>query len=189
MLKRKRSQFDLSDDSATRRRSDSPEIPENGRSIDNYTVGWICALQEEYDSSCRMLDEEFDDVEVDEADDNSYTFGRIGPHYVGVGCLPSGMYGTNSAARVPRDMACSFPLLRFALVVGIAGGLPTAENDVRLGDVVVSMPNGSLGGVVQYDMGKQLPGGRFQRTGYLNAPPEKHLGVLPVLRRRYNDPK
>jgi nucleoside phosphorylase len=186
MPKRKRSQIDFTDDVATRECM-SPDT--NGQSIDDYTVGWICALQEEYDSACRMLDEEFDDEEVDEADDNSYTFGRIGPYHVVVGCLPAGVYGTNSAARVARDMVRSFPRLRFALLVGIAGGLPTAENDVRLGDVVVSMPHGSFSGVVQYDMGKHLPGGRFQRTGYLNAPPEKLLGVLPVLRRRYNDPK
>lgn len=184
MAKRKRSQIDFREDAAIQRESIRPDTAENDRSIDEYTVGWICALQEEYDSACRMLDEEFDAVEVDDADDNSYTFGRIGPHYVVVGCLPAGVYGTNSAARVARDMVRSFPRLRFALLVGIAGGLPTAENDVRLGDVVVSMPHGSFGGVVQYDLGKLLPGGYFQRTGYLNAPPDKLLGVLPVLRRR-----
>lgn len=189
MAKRKRSQIDFGDDAAIQREFIRPDTAENDRSIDEYTVGWICALQEEYDSACRMLDEEFDAVEVDDADDNSYTFGRIGPHYVVVGCLPAGVYGTNSAARVARDMVRSFPRLRFALLVGIAGGLPTAENDVRLGDVVVSMPHGSFGGVVQYDLGKLLPGGYFRRTGYLNAPPDKLLGVLPVLRRRYNDPK
>ncbi|KAL2837482.1 nucleoside phosphorylase domain-containing protein [Aspergillus pseudoustus] len=190
MPKRKCSRNDLrKDDAAIRKKYNTPDTTKKGLSIDDYTVGWICALQEEYDSSCRMLDEEFDDLEADEADDNSYTFGRIGPHYVVIGCLPTGVYGTNSAARIARDMARSFPRLRFALLVGIAGGLPTAENDVRLGNVVVSTPQGSFGGVVQYDMGKQLPGGCFQRTGYLNGPPDKLLGVLPVLRRRYNDPR
>ncbi|KAL4984109.1 hypothetical protein BDW68DRAFT_180949 [Aspergillus falconensis] len=190
MAKRKHSQPDLVRASLTiPREYNSPGLPKKGRSIDDYTVGWICALQEEYESACRMLDEEFDELEVGVSDDNLYTFGRIGAHYMAIGCLPAGVYGTNSAARVARDMVRSFPCLRFALMVGIAGGLPTADDDVRLGDVVVSMPCGSSGGVVQYDMGKRLTGGYFEPTGHLNAPPAKLLAVLRVLRRRYNDPK
>ncbi|KAK5994846.1 hypothetical protein PT974_03232 [Cladobotryum mycophilum] len=33
-------------------------------STDDYTVGWICALQEEYEAACRMLDLEFDGPET-----------------------------------------------------------------------------------------------------------------------------
>jgi len=74
-------------------------------------------------------------------------------------------------------------------MVGIGGGAPTQERDIRLGDVVVSVPQGKLGGVVQYDFGKRLSDGRFQQTGQLNAPPEVLLGVLPEIRRRHNDPR
>ncbi|EAW17806.1 uncharacterized protein NFIA_077420 [Aspergillus fischeri NRRL 181] len=74
-------------------------------------------------------------------------------------------------------------------MVGIGGGAPTLERDIRLGDVVVSTPHNGLGGVVQYDIGKLLPGGRFKQTGQLNAPPEVLLGVLPELQRRQNDPR
>jgi hypothetical protein len=34
--------------------------------------------------------------------------------------------------------------------------VPTSKNDMRLGDVVVSRPDGRYGGVVQYDFGKSL---------------------------------
>lgn len=157
-------------------------------SADSYTVAWICALEEEYICACRMLDEEFDGPEITEDnDDNTYVYGRIAKHYVVVGCLPAGRYGTNSATRVARDMVRTFPKLRFALMVGIGGGAPTAENDIRLGDVVVSQPKNGLGGVLQYDLGKKLPNGQFQKTGQLNAPPEKLLGVIPEMRRLYND--
>jgi len=158
--------------------------------IEDYTIGWICALQEEFATACRMLDDEFDGPETNEANDNNtYAFGCIAGHNVVMGCLPMGRYGTNSAASLARDMVRSFPNLKFALMVGIGGGAPTRESDVRLGDVVVSVPQGLLGGVVQYDLGKRLSGHQFQRTGQLNAPPEILLGVIQDIRRRHDDPK
>ncbi|KAM7209924.1 hypothetical protein V8F06_014694, partial [Rhypophila decipiens] len=165
-------------------------LPVRDPSIDDYTIGWICALQEEFEVACRMLDEEFDGPETNEVNDNNtYVFGRINRHSIVIGCLPEGRYGTNSAASVARNMVRSFPNLRFALMVGIGGGAPMPERDIRLGDVVISVPQGVHGGVVQYDLGKRLPGDRFQRTGQLNAPPELLLAVLPEIRRRHNDPR
>ncbi|UPK95171.1 hypothetical protein LCI18_006106 [Fusarium solani-melongenae] len=110
-------------------------------------------------------------------------------HNVVIGCLPSGVYGNTSAACVARDMVRSFPNLRFALMVGIGGGAPTPERDIRLGDVVVSEPKGELGEVLQYDLGKRLLNGEFKRAGQLNAPPRVLLGALPEVRRRHNDPR
>ncbi|KAL2673672.1 hypothetical protein Neosp_012115 [[Neocosmospora] mangrovei] len=157
---------------------------------EEYTIGWICALQEEFDAACRMLDDEFDGPDAaDSNDDNTYVFGRIHKHNVVIGCLPSGIYGTTPAACVARDMVRTFPNLKFALMVGIGGGAPTPERDIRLGDVVVSEPKGELGGVLQYDLGKRLPGGKFHRTGQLNAPPRVLLGAFPEVRRRHNDPR
>ncbi|KAK6358398.1 hypothetical protein TWF730_007734 [Orbilia blumenaviensis] len=171
--------------------------------IENYTVGWICALQEEYEAACRMLDDEFeppDKLNIDIKDDNIYEYGMINGHYVVIGCLPSGRSGVVSAAIVAKDMARSFPNLRFALMVGIGGGAPTLERDVRLGDVVVSQPEGDLGGVVQFDLGKrfQIGGGirgngegadevLFKRTGQLNSPPAVLLGAMPRLLRLHRD--
>jgi nucleoside phosphorylase len=158
--------------------------------VEDYTIGWICALQEEYEAAGRMLDDEFDSPDTAEANDNNtYVFGRVDRHNVVVGCLPHGRYGTSSAASVANHMIRSFPNLRFALMVGIGGGAPTRERDIRLGDVVVSVPQGKLGGIVQYDFGKRLSDGRFERTDQLNAPPEVLLGALPDMQRRHNDPK
>src|SRR5438270_12114221 len=95
-------------------------------SIEDYTIGWICALQEEYDAACRMLDDKFEGPEANEPnDDNTYKFGRLDRHNVVIGCLPAGRYGISSATSVARDMVRSFPKLRFALMVGIGGGDPT----------------------------------------------------------------
>lgn len=158
--------------------------------IEDYAIGWICALQEEYEAACRMFDHKFDGPETNEVkDENTYAFGRISGHNVVIGCLPDGVYGTNSAAIVAKDMVRSFLNLKFALMVGIGGGAPTQERDIRLGDVVVSVPRDRLGGVVQYDFGKRLPNGRFERTGQLNAPPKVLLGAIPEIKRRHNDPR
>jgi nucleoside phosphorylase len=136
-----------------------------------------------------MLDE-FVGLDTSEANDNNtYAFGRIGGHSVVIGCLPEGRYGASSAASVAKDMVRSFPNLRFALMVGIGGGAPTQERGIRLGDVVVGVPQGRLGGVLQYDFGKRLSDGRFQRTSQLNAPPEVLLGAIPEMRRYHNDPR
>ena len=168
--------------------SDTIRSPISNPSIEDYTIGWICALQEEYETACRMLDEEFDGPEANEVNDNNtYMYGRISGHNVVIGCLPTGRYGTSSATSVAKDMVRSFPNLRFALMVVIGGGAPTRERDIRLGDVVVSVPQGRLGGVVQYDFGKRLSSGRFQQTGRLDAPPPVLLGVIPEMKRRHND--
>lgn len=160
---------------------------EDPNSTGSYTVAWICALDEELLCACRMLDEEFTDVEISEDnDDNTYVYGLIAKHYVVIGCLPAGRYGTNSAARVARDMVRTFPHLRFALMVGIGGGAPTTQNDIRLGDVIVSQPKDGFGGVLQYDLGK-LKDGHFYRTSQLNAPPEKLLSAITEIRRLYSD--
>ena len=137
-----------------------------------------------------MLDVEFDGPETSEKNDNNtYAFGRICGHNVVIGSLPQGRYGISSTASVAKDMIRSFPNLKFALMVGIGGGAPTQGRDIRLGDVVVSVPQGALGGVVQYDLGKRLSNGRFQRTGQLDAPPAVLLGALPEIQRLHNDPR
>ncbi|KAK3176700.1 hypothetical protein OEA41_008025 [Lepraria neglecta] len=70
-------------------------------------------------------------------------------------------------------------------MVGIGGGVPSEENDIRLGDVIVSQPVDSSGGVVQYDLGKTVEEGRFVRTGSLNRPPNILLSAVSSLQARH----
>ncbi|KAI1461058.1 nucleoside phosphorylase domain-containing protein [Annulohypoxylon moriforme] len=161
---------------------------------DEYTVGWICALQEEYEAACKMLDRRFTGPRMAHPnDDNTYEFGQISDHYVVIGCLPFGDYGTNSAAAVAKDMVRSFPKLRFALMVGIGGGAPTGRNDIRLGDVVVGASKGIYGGIIQLDAvkrSKSTDGNlSIQLWRHLNGPPNVLRGALPKVQARYNDPE
>ncbi|PIG80618.1 kinesin light chain [Aspergillus arachidicola] len=66
-------------------------------------------------------------------------------------------------------------------MVGIGGGVPSKEADIRLGNVVVSQPGNGHGGVVQYNFGKSTPSG-FKRTGFLNTPPTILLAAVTKLR-------
>ncbi|KAH0538460.1 hypothetical protein FGG08_004958 [Glutinoglossum americanum] len=148
-----------------------------------YTVGWICALPKEMTVAIALLDEEHESLHLQD-DDNSYALGRIGNHNVAIACLPLGQIGTTSAAIVATRMKSSFRSIRFSLMVGIGGGVPSERYDIRLGDVVVGMPDHEYGGVVQYDLGKTvekdgLEG--FERTGSLNAPPPVLLNALAML--------
>jgi nucleoside phosphorylase len=150
-------------------------------SREDYLIGWVCALSIELAASQEMLDEVYDEIDHAVNDSNIYTLGRIGDHNVVLVCLPDGQTGTTSAAAVAVQMKVSFPSIRVALMVGIGGGVPSAQTDIRLGDVVVGRPHKLHSGVVQYDFGKSTPGG-FERTGYLNSPPSVLLNAVSHLR-------
>jgi nucleoside phosphorylase len=132
-----------------------------------------------------MLDVTHPSLHQPRTDHNVYTLGSVSGHNVVVACLPSGIYGTTSAAIVLAHMLPTFPSLQFALMVGIGGGVPSRNADIRLGDVVVSMPTAASGGVIQYDYGKTLRDGSLQRTGSLNKPPQYLLTAVSQIRSDY----
>jgi nucleoside phosphorylase len=150
-------------------------------SHDDYTVGWICAIPLEMAAARAMLDNSHTSLPIRQNDHNTYTLGRIGEHNVVVTCLPSGVYGTTSATTVASQMLSTFRSIRFGLMVGIGGGAPSKESDIRLGDVVVSNPTTRFGGVVQYDYGETVKDGHLERTGTLNKPPPVLLTAVARL--------
>ncbi|GLA43003.1 hypothetical protein AnigIFM63309_011740 [Aspergillus niger] len=151
-------------------------------SHDDYTIGWVCALAIEAAAATAMLDQIHPALSTHPRDSNSYTLGSIGSHHVVIACLPAGVYGTTSAATVASNMFISFGSIRHLLMVGIGGGVPSASADIRLGDVVVSVPTPRFEGVVQYDYGKTIGQGRFERTGTLNKPSTSLLTAVSKLR-------
>ncbi|ERF72190.1 hypothetical protein EPUS_02077 [Endocarpon pusillum Z07020] len=152
---------------------------------EDYTVGWICALPTESIAAQAMLDERHEALPNLQHDDNTYTLGRIAKHNVAIACLPKNQIGTTSAATVATTMRISFPSIRFGLMVGIGGGVPSKKNDIRLGDIVISTPTGTKTGVVQYDFGKTEKAGEFRRTGALGKPPAELLGAVAHLETKY----
>lgn len=153
---------------------------------DDYMVGWICALPIEMAAAKGMLDEEHQDLPISRGDSNQYTLGRIGNHNVAIACLPDGMYGITSAALAANGMLWTFQSIRIGLMVGIGGGVPhLPAYDIRLGDVVVSVPRTTNGGIIQYDLGKTAQGGQFHRVGSLNSPPQALLTAVAKLQAKH----
>lgn len=157
------------------------------RNRDDYTVGWVCALPKEQTAAVAMLDQLHPHLPLDlcrsKNDPNTYTLGSIGSHNVVIACLPKGKFGTISAATIVAHMVETFPAIRFGLMVGIGGGI---SPDVRLGDVVVSVPVYEYPGVVQWDLGIAKDGSQFKRTGSLNSPPTLLLTALSKLETQHD---
>ncbi|KAF4916527.1 Ankyrin repeat and KH domain-containing protein mask [Colletotrichum fructicola] len=154
--------------------------------LEEYTIGWICAINTEFVAARAFLDESHGKPEgVAQNDDNNYALGRMGQHNVVIAVLPKGEYGTTTAATVARNMVHSFPNVRVGLMVGIAGGAPSENHDIRLGDIVVSSRSGGKGGVFQYDYGKSMQNGSFVETGALNQPPQVLLAAVNGLESDY----
>jgi ankyrin repeat protein len=133
-VKRKRSIIPISDSSSSAASLLSSNLQLSNDNED-YTIGWICALDDELAAARAMLDEVHPGLSQDEKDSNAYTLGRIAQHNVAIACLPSP--GTSCAAIVAANMLRSFPRIRFGLMVGIGCGALSPDSDIRLGDVVV----------------------------------------------------
>ncbi|KAH7201202.1 hypothetical protein DER44DRAFT_827832 [Fusarium oxysporum] len=160
------------------------------RSPDLYTIGWIAALPIERAAAIALLHDRHDAPEgfgQHRSDTNSYTWGRIGEHNVVIASLPAGVHDIAAAAITASNLIHSLPRIRIGLLVGIGGGIPRPDEgqDIRLGDIVVSQPDGTTGGVVQYDLGKAKANGGWERTGSLDKPPMVLLHALSSLQAEH----
>ncbi|KAL4786131.1 nucleoside phosphorylase domain-containing protein [Aspergillus varians] len=133
------------------------------RSRDNFAISIICALPLEAEAVEALFDETYDRLgkyySKQRGDANAYINGRIGKHDV-VLCYMPGM-GKGNAAGVASSLQVSYTGIKLALVVGICGGAPPPPKyqDIFLGDVLIS------DSVIEYDFGRQYPGGFQRRTG------------------------
>jgi len=100
-----------------------------------------------------MLDKIHDgNFPSDPGDDYQYIGGEINGHNVVIATFPPGTpYGGNSAAALAAQVRKCFTSLWFGLLVGIAARLPDLSRDlpldIRLGDVLISMPDSNSTGV------------------------------------------
>ncbi|KAJ0421353.1 hypothetical protein BJY00DRAFT_111456 [Aspergillus carlsbadensis] len=164
----------------------SSAVPERQRALEgpnlagfthkDYRVAIICALSKELLAVRALFDSSHGDLPTNENDTNTYALGSMGNHNVVAACLPSEEYGTNAASKVASDMEKSFPAVKWHFVVGIGGGVPSSEHDIRLGDVVVSTS------VVQHDIGRTIQGdGRFESTALVQRPARSLMTAISLL--------
>ncbi|KAH0006000.1 hypothetical protein KCU78_g12562, partial [Aureobasidium melanogenum] len=130
-----------------------------------------------------MLDETHAPLPNNTIDSNIYTLGRMGAHNIAIAGLPAG--SPIDTAIAATHMRYAFPAMRVLLLVGIGGGVPSESIDIRLGDIVVSCPDGVYGGVVQVDRGKTVSASvhddLFEIKGALNQPPVQLLNAVNAL--------
>ncbi|KAJ3499005.1 hypothetical protein NLG97_g681 [Lecanicillium saksenae] len=144
-----------------------------------YAVAWIAPREIEARAALHMLDERHKGrFQVSRGDDYVYHAGAMGGHNIIIATLPAGQkYGVGSAAALAGQLKKFFPNLWFGLLVGVAAGLPDLSRDpmrdIRLGDVLVGLPEGESAGLLTYDLGKETEDG-FQplRRGHALATTE-----------------
>ncbi|KAM0239514.1 hypothetical protein ACHAP5_008305 [Fusarium lateritium] len=147
-----------------------------------FEIAIICALTLEADAVVALFDYYWDDegppFDKEPGDPNAYSTGVIGRFNVVLAYMPE--MGKVSAATVASNCRKSFPSIKLALVVGICGVVPfgPSNDEIVLGDVIIS------NGIVQYDLGRQLPD-RFVRKDMLldslGRPNQEIRGVLAKL--------
>ncbi|PLB41608.1 5'-methylthioadenosine/S-adenosylhomocysteine nucleosidase family protein [Aspergillus candidus] len=153
---------------------------------EKYTVAIVCALKEEL-AAVRFMFDEFHERPKHRipGDINTYVLGRMSGHNIVLCGMLSGVPGLTSATRVATNMLRTFTSIRLGLMVGIGGGVPSRENDVRLGDVVVSYPSRQHSGIFCHDLGKVVEGEEdIQIMGYVPEPPDVLLRAVDALRQR-----
>lgn len=141
-----------------------------------YTIAWIAPLEIETQAARHMLDNLHDGrFPTSRGDDYIFSAGDINGHNIVIATLPAGQeYGTGSAAALASQIKKFFTNLWFGLLVGVAAGLPnlrkTPPIDIRLGDVLVGLPEGESAGIVAYDLGKETTEGfQLLRSGQVLA--------------------
>jgi nucleoside phosphorylase len=154
--------------------------------LDAFHIGIICPLPIESAATQEVLDIEYDDPKERYPNDtNTYSLGKIGSHNVVIAGFPAGFTGLVAAAAVANNLMKTFTSVKVLLCVGIGGGVWTETSDVRVGDIVVSEPAGGYSGVEQYNFGKALEGGKFERTGIQRPPPEEILTAVGKLKSNF----
>ncbi|KAF4341176.1 hypothetical protein FBEOM_4894 [Fusarium beomiforme] len=155
--------------------------PKYLRQLD-FFIGWIFILEIEYCAAMDVLDEEYGTNHEagfisGKGDRNTYKLGRIGGHNVVINRPHSGISGQLTAFQIAASMKSTFPCIRFVFLVGIGGGAPSQQVDVRLGDVVLGTS------VVPYQKGKAMDR-HFEITGIKQTPPLELLDAVTELKYR-----
>ncbi|KAF7508093.1 hypothetical protein GJ744_009675 [Endocarpon pusillum] len=154
--------------------------------VARYSIGWIAPLPLELTAAKAVLDEDYGDIHVD---GYIYHGGRLGQHNIVMAVQPK--MGNDAASDLAARMRAAFKNIEYFVVVGIGGGVPSygpsgAPSEIVLGDVVVSYPRGSYGGVVRYDFGAWINEGQLEFRWHMNGPPDTLLNAVNVLQARHS---
>lgn len=155
-----------------------------------YTVAWIAPLEIETLAAKHMLDVVHKGQFPDDGGDYTYIAGEMCGHNVIIAMFPAGdIYGTGAAAALASHIKTAFRNIRVGLLVGVAAGIPrlsgSLQRDIRLGDILVAMPDGDDAAVVAYDLGKATATGfEILRRGHsMDRTASKVSAAIGVIKR------
>ncbi|KAL3481451.1 hypothetical protein BJX99DRAFT_253759 [Aspergillus californicus] len=154
------------------------------RGSGRFGVGWICSTPTDLVAARQMLDEFWGETHQTNINDGEmFILGQVRRQNVVLASLPrsEGLSPNDAAMQVARRMWKRFNWVISILFVGTGSGIPNYENDdVRLGDVVVSAPRSRQQGVVYVEQGKMMK--------VLRMPPQSALEAFSVLASKHSKP-
>ena len=139
--------------------------------MEEYTIGLICLWEVAMHTAEAMLDSIHEYRPILQSDSSTYVLGTIGGHNIVIAYAPPLGLGEGSVTIAAKQLLASFKHLRFVLLIGIAGGVPTGDNDIRLGDIVVSSPTVNSGGMDFYKANDIAGRTCVRYIGSLKKPP------------------
>lgn len=149
---------------------------------EDYYIACLTVIPEEFAAFREMYDKRHNrPLGIDPRDPNQYDFGRIEHHNVVLCC--ASRPGPDNVAATAADLLRSFEGIKYALLVGIGGGIPSRSRDVRLGDIVVATPGYLSSGITYHDQGKQLSD-RFIHLNFPVPPPRALQAAVSRMRAK-----
>ncbi|PLN75333.1 nucleoside phosphorylase domain-containing protein [Aspergillus taichungensis] len=147
-------------------------------SEEQYTIGIICAHDKEMLAAQCLLDENHGEINGPHPNDpNMYILGRLSEHNVVLYNIPIER-GVHFAATAFNHMLATFRNLKCNVLLGTGAGVPSQKNDIRLGDVVVGVPDTKDGGLVQHQASNVIESGGHELTGSPTHFPDFMLNAL-----------
>lgn len=150
---------------------------------DEFLVAWITSNSSQTFAAKKYFDSTYGEPTRKAArDTNWYALGKMGSHNVVLTELPEGEKKPPFlvAEETLSDMMRTFDRIRVVLFIGTGSGVPDDENDVRLGDVVVSTH-----GAFHFNHDASVEAMAFQNTGEVVQAPECVKMATKELVRRY----
>lgn len=153
---------------------------------DDYTVAWITATWMQFLAAKAIFD---DHHQAPEHDGNiiRYHLGRIAKHNVILCYIPRNENDISATVKRAEDMLRTFQGIRVAILVGIGGGVPSRQHDIRLGDIVVSAVGDETPGMLQYDYDITVATKKFHPGQIVSLQSSAIQEAAMVLQIRYSD--
>ncbi|KAI0410232.1 purine and uridine phosphorylase [Xylaria grammica] len=144
----------------------------------HYRIVWLCTHIAAFERARSFMDEIYPQSTPGP---HLYCCARIGHHKLVVFLpqkVPPDKHGPLLRSPIQR-LVQLFPKVKLFLAVGVGGGAPSQQNDIRLGDVVVGLAKDTNKSMFTYDIDKTLVSRRFESVQVFDLPYSISAARLP----------